>query len=93
MRNNKLIHYSYENYDEYKAKMDQYAVLRAKELYLKRLYPNFYHFHLKPMYSFFNHYLLRLGFLDGKKGYVICKLRAYGVRQRYVELEKLYQKS
>ncbi len=87
----KLIHFSYKSYSDYKGKMERYATLRAKELYAKKLKPNFFHFHVKPVYRFINHYIIRLGFLDGKKGYTICKLNAYGVKQRYVELEKLYQ--
>ena len=86
---NKLTHFSYNNYEEYKAKMEQYANLRAQELYAKKLKPNFYHYYLKPLYRFLNHYIIRLGFLDGKNGYTICKLNAYGVKQRYVELEKM----
>lgn len=88
---NKLIHYSYKNYSDYKLKMERYAKLRAQELYVKNLKPNFFHFTIKPLYRFFNHYVIRLGFLDGKNGYVICKLNAYGVKQRYVELKKMQQ--
>jgi glycosyltransferase involved in cell wall biosynthesis len=85
----KLIHFSYNNYNDYKEKMEHYAILRARELYAKKLKPNLYHFYIKPLYRFFNHYIIRLGFLDGKNGYIICKLNAYGVKQRYVALKKL----
>jgi glycosyltransferase involved in cell wall biosynthesis len=85
----KLIHYSYNNYSDYKEKMKHYATLRAQELHAKKLKPNFFHFHIKPLYRFINHYIIRLGFLDGKNGYIICKLNAYGVKQRYVALKKL----
>lgn len=85
----KLIHFSYKNFNDYKAKMNRYAALRAKELYAKNLKPTFFHFYIKPLYRFFNHYIIRLGFLDGKNGLTICKLNAYGVKQRYIELEKL----
>jgi ADP-heptose:LPS heptosyltransferase/glycosyltransferase involved in cell wall biosynthesis len=87
---NKLNHYSFINYTDYKNKMDHYAKLRAIELFEKKLKPNFYHFYLKPLYRFFNHFIIRFGFLDGKKGYIICCLSSYGVKQRYVELKKLY---
>ena len=85
----KLTHYSYKNYTDYKAKMERYALLRAQELHAKKLNPNCFHFYVKPFYRFFNHYIIRLGFLDGKNGLTICKLNAYGVKQRYVELKKL----
>ena len=89
----KLDHYSYINEENYKAKLISYAQLRAKEMYLKKVKPNFYHFYIKPAYRFLSHYIIRLGFLDGKNGYKISKLNAFEVQQRYVELRKLYTKS
>jgi len=89
----KLLHYSFDSYIEYKTKMEQYARLRAKELYLKKLKPNAFHFIIKPFYRFINHYLIRLGFLDGKKGIILSYLNSYYVFRRYVELKKLYQEN
>ncbi|MGF1559323.1 MAG: glycosyltransferase [Flavobacteriaceae bacterium] len=86
---NKLIHYSYKNYHDYKSKMIKYGQMKAQEELKKGVVPNFYHFALRPLYKFLNHYLLRLGILDGKKGLVICYLNALGVFSRYQELKKL----
>ncbi len=88
---NKLAHYSYSSYEEYKSKMTHYARLRAQELFKKGLKPNLFHFYIKPAYRFLNHYVLRLGFLDGKYGYTLCKLNAMGVKQRYIELIKIHK--
>lgn len=88
--NEKLEHYSFDSYDDYKNKMIHYASLRAKELHIQKLKPTFFHFYLKPLYRFINHYVIRLGFLDGKKGVTISYLSAYYVYRRYVELKKLY---
>ena len=89
---NKLDHYSYIDDKKYKDKLIKYAKLRAQELYSKKLKPNFYHFYIKPAYRFLYQYIIRFGFLDGKNGYEISKLNAFGVQQRYVELKKLYSK-
>ena len=88
---NKLIHYSYLDYDSYKQKMISYAKLKAKELYMKEVKPNFFHFYIKPLYKFLYTYLVRLGVLDGKRGIIICYLNALGVYYRYPFLKKLYQ--
>lgn len=48
---------------------------------------------LKTSWKFFNHYILRLGILDGKKGFIICYLNALGVLERYKELKALEQKN
>ncbi|MGO2102586.1 MAG: glycosyltransferase family 2 protein [Psychroflexus halocasei] len=86
---NKLIHYSYLDYQSYKAKMISYAHLKAQELHQKSVKPNFYHFIIKPAYRFFHSYFIRLGILDGKKGIIICYLNALSVYHRYPELKRL----
>ncbi len=85
----KLIHYSYKNYEDYKGKMIKYGQMKAQEELKKGYRPNPYHFVFRPLYKFFNHYILRLGILDGKKGLIICYLNALGVFSRYKELKRL----
>jgi hypothetical protein len=63
--------------------------LKAKELHQKNVKPNFFHFFIKPFYKFFLTYFIRLGFLDGKNGIVICYLNALSVYKRYPELKRL----
>ncbi len=83
----KLIHFSYTDYESYKSKMVSYGKLKAKEEYAKGIRPNFYHFYLHPAYKFLYQFIVRLGFLDGKKGLTICYLNALSVYVRYRELE------
>lgn len=85
----KLDHFSYNSTSKYKEKLTMYAKLRAKELYIRNLKPKGYHFYVKPIFRFFKHFIIRIGILDGKKGLIMAKLSAFGVRQRYIELEKL----
>jgi ADP-heptose:LPS heptosyltransferase len=89
---NKLIHYSYTDYDSYKAKMISYGKFKAIEEFNKGVRPNFYHFVLHPTYKFWYQYVIRMGFLDGKKGYTICYLNALSVAVRYRELKKMRAK-
>ncbi len=86
---NKLIHYSYASYQEYKSKMILYGKMKAVEEWRKgkRFYWTAMLF--RPLYKFVNHYLLRLGILDGRKGLVISYLNALGVYTRYQELRRL----
>ncbi len=85
----KLIHYSYKDYEDYKGKMIKYGQMKAIEELKKDYSPNLYHFIFRPAYKFLNHYILRLGILDGKKGITICYLNALGVYSRYKELKRL----
>ena len=90
MFKNRLNHYSYTSEGVYKEKLTHYAKLRAEELFIKKLKPNYYHFFVKPPFRFFKHFVIKLGFLDGNNGLKIASLNAFGVKQRYIELEKLY---
>lgn len=89
----KLIHYSYHDFESYKAKMLHYGKLKAVELFQKQVQPNAFHFIIKPIYKFLYTYIVRLGILDGRKGIVICYLNALGVYLRYPELAKLHKKN
>lgn len=88
---NKLDHYTYDNEQEYLEKLNSYSVLRAKELKLKGLEPNLFHYKIKPAYRFFNYFVMRLGFLDGISGYKIAKLHAISVANRYKYLDEIYR--
>ena len=86
---NKLIHYSYKNYKDYKGKMIKYGKMKAQEELSKNYTPRPFHFMFRPAYKFINHYIARFGFLDGKKGIIISYLNALGVLSRYKELKRL----
>jgi heptosyltransferase-2 len=86
---NKLIHYSYNSYEDYKQKMNAYGKLKAIEELKKGTKPTFFHFQIRPLYQFIYQYIIRLGILDGRKGVIICYLNAYSVYIRFQELERI----
>lgn len=90
---NKLIHYSYNDYESYQKKMISYGKLKASEEFSKGLNPIFFHYYIRPLYQFMYQYIFRLGVLDGKKGIVICYLNALSVFVRFQELKKIYFKN
>lgn len=90
---NRLIHFSYSNYEDYKEKMIFYGQLKAQEELIKNTNPNFFHFYIRPTYQFLNQYIVRFGFLDGKKGIIICYLNALSVAVRFQELKKIKAKN
>jgi len=87
---NKLLHYSYSDYDSYKRKMISYGKLKAKEKFTKQLRPNLLALIFHPIYNYLYNYIVRLGILDGRKGVIICYLNAYSVYVRYQELYLLW---
>ncbi|HOZ74860.1 MAG TPA: glycosyltransferase family 2 protein [Flavobacterium sp.] len=86
---NKLIHYSYTDFESYKRKMESYGKFKAREAFLKGVRPNLLNVYLHPAYKFLYTFLVRRGFLDGRKGWIICYLNAYSVAVRYRELRKM----
>lgn len=89
----RLTHYCYKDYEDYKGKMLRYGQLKAKEAFYKEKHFNYFLLVFRPLWKFFNHYVLRLGFLDGKKGIIVSYLNALGVLERYRELKRLEKKN
>jgi glycosyltransferase involved in cell wall biosynthesis len=90
---NRLIHYCYKNYQDYRDKMLHYGRLKALEDFYRERTFSYMLMLAKPAWKFVHHYFLRLGFLDGQKGITICYLNALSVLERYRELKKLEAKN
>ncbi len=86
---NKITHFSYSSYEEYKSKMYQYGIFKASEKFAKGIRPYFLLQILHPLYTFLYQFIVRFGFLDGTKGIIICYLNAYSVFIRYKELRRI----
>lgn len=85
----KINHYSYKNYNQYKSKLKSYAKLQAEELLVVGKFVTPYHLFIKPLARFFIQFFIKLGFLDGVQGFVISWVHAFGVWRRYIEVLKL----
>ncbi|MCL5245895.1 glycosyltransferase [Cellulophaga sp. 20_2_10] len=88
--NNKLLHYSYDSFDAYKIKMVRYGKMKAQEDFAKNKKATPFHLYIKPIGKFLEHYIIKLGVLDGTKGMIICYLYALSTRKRYTVLSKLH---
>jgi len=87
--NHKLIHYSYKNYENFKNKILKYGRLKAVESINNQKSFSYILLFLKPIWKFFNNYILRLGILDGKKGLILSYIHALGVKEHYKTLHYL----
>ncbi|WP_452220324.1 glycosyltransferase family 2 protein [Lacinutrix salivirga] len=85
-------HQTYKDFDTYNQKLSHYSKLQAQELYKKNVRPNLYHFLFRPWYRFMHQYFLRLGFMDGKEGFIISYVHAFSVFKRYIQLWTMYRK-
>ncbi len=86
---NKLTHYTYKNIDHFLAKMQRYSDWSAQDHLEKTPKVTFFHLYLKPSFRFIKHYIFQLGFLDGKVGFIISAIMAWGVFLRYVKIKEI----
>lgn len=93
--NEKLIHYTFKDFDHFLEKMHRYAKWSAKDHLEQTKSVGLFHLLLKPFFRFFKHYILQGGILDGRVGFIISVLMAWGVLLRYLyilELQSLQKK-
>jgi len=82
----RLIHFTFKNMDHFMQKMQRYAHWSAQDYKNKTGKIGFFHLWVKPAFRFFKHYVIQLGFLDGRTGFVVSKVLAWGVFMRYIYL-------
>jgi glycosyltransferase involved in cell wall biosynthesis len=87
----KLIHYSFDSYQDYKNKMIFYGQLKAQELFKKGKKYSLGKHISKTIFKFFKTFILRLGILDLYNGLVVCYLQTLSVHVTYQTLKKLSQ--
>ena len=79
-------HYTDESFAQYFEKFDRYTALSAADLFRKGVQPTWLRITIRPMWRFFRMYILRLGFLDGLHGLILCGLSAMVVFTKYARL-------
>ena len=84
-----ILHYSYYTIEEHYKQADKFSSIAAKALFEKGKNSNSLHALLKSWAKFFRNYFLKSGFLDGKYGFVICKITAYETRLKYSKLSEM----
>ncbi|MCD6179959.1 MAG: glycosyltransferase family 2 protein [Bacteroidales bacterium] len=84
-----MLHYSYYKEKEHWARADKYANLAAQELFENGKTTSVFQTYFKAVVKFMRDYVKNLGFLDGKKGYTICKITAWGTYKKYAKLLEL----
>lgn len=86
-------HYSFKDKEDFLQKRLQYSKLKAKEFYKDGIKTNIFHFTIRPAFRFFKFYVLKLGFLNGRRGYEIAKILGYHVYMRAVYLREMYREN
>ena len=85
-----LLHYSIATVQEHKVVIEKFSSIAAKAMFdQKKAYVSF-HIIVNPLIKFVKQYFLKLGFLDGYNGWLICLHSARATRLKYKKLKAFY---
>jgi glycosyltransferase involved in cell wall biosynthesis len=88
-----ILHQTMKDIEDYKAKTIRYAMLSAEKYFRQGKKASWFKLHIVPGFTFFNYYILKLGFLDGNAGYICAKMTAWYTFLKYSGLKELKDKS
>ncbi|MBI5858911.1 MAG: glycosyltransferase family 2 protein [Sphingobacteriales bacterium] len=86
---NFVLHRTWRNADDYKNKMQNYALLGAEKYFKQGKRAGWFKRNFSPSFSFIRSYVLKLGFFDGKAGYQCAKMIAGYTKMKYQKLAGL----
>ena len=85
----KILHWSYTSMAEHERKVEYFSTIAAKAYQVKGKKSSYFKIGFSPVFRFIRDYIFKLGFLDGKFGFIIAKLTAREVRLKYKKLMEL----
>jgi glycosyltransferase involved in cell wall biosynthesis len=81
-----FLHDTTPDLNGYFAKSDRYTTWSAQDLFRRGRRAGVLNLFFRPLYRFFRMYVLQLGFLEGKRGLILCGLAAMSVFTKYAKL-------
>ncbi len=86
-----LLHWIYKDYKEHNLKIEKFSTIAAKSYYELGIKSSIWKIIYRPTWAFFKAYFLRLGFLDGLNGFVICVQTYNFTFLKYIKLFELWK--
>ncbi len=84
-----ILHYSYYTLQDHYRQVEYFTSISAKAYFEKGKRAAIYKLVLNPVAKFLDHYIFKLGFMDGKAGYLISRISAYATWLKYKKLREL----
>lgn len=84
-----LLHWSFARYEEHIDKINKFSTISALEYFNTGKKSSIFKILFNSSWRFFKAYVLRLGFLDGYNGFVICSFSSYESFLKYTKLRRL----
>ena len=86
-----ILHYSYYSVADHYKQVEYFTNIASKAFFEAGKKAPLYKLFVNPIAKFIDHYILHLGFLDGKAGFLISKISAYATYLKYKKLRELYR--
>jgi glycosyltransferase involved in cell wall biosynthesis len=87
--NHDILHYSFYTVDEHLKQIDYFTDISAKAAFIKGKKSDPFKIFYKSTFKFIRDYILKLGFMDGYHGFVVCRNSAYAKKLKYSKLMEL----
>ena len=86
-----LLHYSFPSIDHHLDVVKKFTTIMAMEGYQKGKKVTLVSLLLNPLWKFIKSYFIRLGFLDGYYGFVVCIISSHATFLKYLKIKELYK--
>lgn len=84
-----LLHYSFRTIEQHINTINKFSSIAANQRFDKGKKTNALRILFKPFFKFLHMYFIKLGFLDGYHGFVICKNSAFSAFLKEIKLKEL----
>ena len=84
-----ILHYSYFTLDDHYKQVEYFTNIAAKAYAEAGKKAPVFKLVVNPIAKFIDHYFLKLGFLDGRNGFLISKISAYATWLKYKKLRQI----
>jgi glycosyltransferase involved in cell wall biosynthesis len=84
-----VLHYTVKNRAELAGKMLRYGLLNAEKYAREGKTSSWLRIYLAPVFTFLKYYIFRLGFLDGRAGFICATMSSYYTHVKYARLLEL----
>jgi glycosyltransferase involved in cell wall biosynthesis len=84
-----LLHYSYDSISDHVAQTNYFTTIAAQEAFQRGVRSSTFKIVSRTILKFLKDYFLKLGFLDGRTGFVICYINALSACLKYSKIKEL----
>lgn len=88
-----VLHRTMNSTVEYSHKMVNYALLNAEKYFRRGRKASWFRRYINPLFSFLLNYIIRLGFLDGREGFLSAYMTSFYTFLKYARLHELWQEA